>query len=232
MSMPEEKNPNMKKQISPYDQKIQQEAQFWGKVTEEQLNDGMIPDLRRAIKRRKVVGMWDDSEIEKIMRGRFKEFIIKKASEVKGRALDLGCGMGWLSLELARNGMDVDGMDISERRIQAAKDYLEVAPEKKNFGSINYIVADLNKIVLEESTYDSVVVWDTLHHIPEIDRLMGEVKGALKPGGNFITLDHIGLTKGGGIISKILYLLLPVDRSYPKKFKLVGERLKRKFHHG
>jgi len=93
--------------------------------------------------------------------------------------------------------MDVDGIDISEKRIQVTRNYLKVAPEKgKNFGSGNYVVADLNKIVLEECAYDSVVAWDTLHHIPEIDRLMAQVKKALKPGGNFVALDHIG--KQGG----------------------------------
>jgi len=148
---------------------------FWGKIAEEQLNDGAIPDLRRSAKRTKVLNMWNDPEVEKITRGKFRGLLIKKATEVKGRTLDLGCGMGWLSLELARNGMDVDGVDISEKRIQIAKDYLEVAPEKKNFGSINYIVADLNKIVLEESVYESVVVWDALRHIAEIDRLVEQI---------------------------------------------------------
>lgn len=220
----------MGNQSNSYRQKIQQEAQFWGKIAAEQLDDGVIPDIRSAIKRTEVTAMWDDPEIEKVMRGEFREFIIKKASEVKGRALDLGCGMGWLSLELARNGMDVDAIDISEKRIQVAKDYLEVAPEKENFGSVNYVVADLNKILLEKSAYNSVVVWDTLHHILEIDRLMGEVKKALKPGGNFLALDHIGVTRVGEVISKILYLMLTTDRNYPKKLKLIRELLKRKFH--
>lgn len=221
----------MKKQTSSYKLKIQQEAQFWGKIAKEQLDDGMIPDLRRAAKRKKVVSMWDDPQIEKIMRGKFREFIIKKASEVKGRALDLGCGMGWLSLELARNGMVVDAVDISKKRIQIAKDYLKVAPKGGNFGNVTYVVADLNKITLEEFIYDSVVVWDTLHHIPEIDRLMNQVKRALKPGGNFIVLDHIGQTKTGNIISKILYLILPTDRSLSKKLKLIREHLWKKSHH-
>lgn len=214
-----------------YQQKIQQEAQYWRKIAEEQLDDGMIPDLRRATKKRKVVSMWDDPEIERIMRGKARQFIIRKASEVRGRALDLGCGMGWLSLELARNGMHVDGIDISARQIQIAKEYLEVAPEREKFGSVNYIVADLNKIMLEESAYNSVVVWDALHHIPEIDRLMKQVKRALKPGGNFLALDHIGITKAGDLISKVLYLLLPTDRSYREKLKLIKERCKRKLCH-
>jgi len=77
-----------------YEQRIQQEASYWGKVAEEQLDDGVIPDLRRPVKRTKVVNVWDDPEVEKIMRGKFRGLLIKKATEVKGRTLDLGCGMG------------------------------------------------------------------------------------------------------------------------------------------
>lgn len=36
---------------------------------EEQLAIGMIPDIRRAVKRKKVVAFYDDPEIERIMRG-------------------------------------------------------------------------------------------------------------------------------------------------------------------
>lgn len=218
----------METEKSSYKQKIAGEASFWDKKVEEQLAIGMIPDIRRAVKRKKVVAFYDDPEIERIMRGDVRTFIIQKACETKGRALDLGCGVGWLSLELARNGMNVEGIDISEKRIQVAKDYLEIAPEKEKFGSINYKVADLNKIILEECAYQTVVVWDALHHIPEIERLIKEIRKALKPGGNFLVLDSIGSSKLGSLLSKVLYLLLPTKKSYLEKIMLVPKYLKTK----
>lgn len=218
----------METQKSSYDQKIAGEASFWDKKVEGQLAIGMIPDIRRAVKRKKVVAFYDDPEIERIMRGDVRAFIIQKACEIKGRALDLGCGVGWLSLELARNRMNVEGIDISEKRIQVAKDYLEIAPEKESFGSVNYIVADLNKITLEERAYQTVVVWDALHHIPEIERLVKEVRKALKPGGNFLVLDSLEPSKLGSLLSKALYLLLPTEISYLEKIRLVPKHLKTK----
>jgi len=211
-----------------YQRRILQEAQHWTNVAERMIADGFIPDLRRWAKLKQVTAMWHDPEIEKIMRGKFKEFIIRKASEVGGRALDLGCGMGWLSLELARNGMAVDAIDISEGRIQIAKDYLAIAPKTEKFGSINYIVADLNEIILEKSVYESVVAWDTMHHIPKIDRLMDEVEKALKPGGNLIALDHVGISKPGQLLAGLFCFLLPTDTSYSKKLKLIVESMMKK----
>lgn len=216
-------------QNQSYEELIAEEALFWDKKVEEQLADGMIPDIRRAVKKKKVINFYDDPELEKILRGDIRSLIIEKACEIKGRALDLGCGVGWLSLELARNGMRVDGIDISRKRIAVAQSYLEVAPKGENFGSINFIVADLNKIVLEKSAYEAVVVWDALHHIPEIERLVKEVRKALKPGGNFLVLDSIGPSRLGSFLSNFLYFLLPTDRDYLEKLKLIPKYFKKYF---
>ena len=207
----------MEEEDAVYQQKIEAEALHWDRKVEEQLALGMIPDIRRAVKRKTVLAIWDDPELERIMRGNVRTFIIQKASEVKGKALDLGCGVGWLSLELARNSMHVDAVDISRKRIEVAKNYLTIAPEKENLGNINYMVADLNRIVLEPNAYDAVVVWDTLHHIPAIERLLIGVKKALKPGGNFLVLDHIGCTRRGNLMSRLFLFLLPTKDSYSVK---------------
>lgn len=217
----------LKEEDVVYPQKIAAEALHWDRAVEQQLALGMIPDIRRGVKQKTVLAMWDDPEMDRIMRGDVRTFIIQKASEIKGRALDLGCGVGWLSLELARNGMHVDAVDISRRRIEVARNYLAKAPKKENFGSINYMVADLNRIVLESHAYDAVVVWDALHHILEIEKLIKEVKKALKPGGNFLVLDHIGRTRLGGLMSNLFLLLLPTNDSYSVKLKSIFKSIRK-----
>ena len=37
------------------------------------------------------------------------------------RVLDLGCGSGWLSIYLARNGFNVTGIDVSEHAVKLAQ---------------------------------------------------------------------------------------------------------------
>lgn len=206
-----------------YNQKINEENLFWGEF-EEEANKFGIPwwcDLRKATKLSKVVCGWMyDPRIEKILRGSCKNKLIEIASCVKGNALDIGCGAGWLSLELARNGMDVDGFEISNKRIEIAKEYLRNSSLEERFGSINYRIEDINKLKLKKEKYQSVVSWDTLHHIPEIDRLMKEIHQSLMPNGYFIIYDHIGIRRKNRILIKILRIPLIILSKIEKLFDM------------
>ena len=50
------------------------------------------------------------------------------------RILDVGCGRGWLSLELAREGHDVLGVDSSKEMILNAKRTMDTDPYKNERG--------------------------------------------------------------------------------------------------
>lgn len=190
-----------------YDARIAKEEMYWGEF-EADANRHGVPwwcDLRRATKLAKVISGWMyDPKIEWILRGDCKAKLIAIASGVKGKALDLGCGAGWLSLELARRGMNVDGFEISDVRLQIAREYLRDNVYKEDFGSVNYRMEDINKVSLRRNNYESAVSWDTLHHIPEIERVIKEIYGSLKPHGYFILYDHIGLRKENQTVIKIL----------------------------
>jgi 2-polyprenyl-3-methyl-5-hydroxy-6-metoxy-1,4-benzoquinol methylase len=192
-----------------YNQQITEEGLFWGEF-EQNANKFGAPwwcDLRKATKLSKVICGWMyDPKIEEILRGFYKDKLIKTASSRKGRALDIGCGSGWLSLELARNGSEVDAIDISNKRIEIAKEYLKKNNFLKDFGSIHYQVKDINKINLEKNKYESVVCWDTLHHIPNIERVIKKICNSLKINGYFIIYDHIGLQKRNKLLIKIMRL--------------------------
>lgn len=190
-----------------YDARIAKEEMYWGEF-EADANRYGVPwwcDLRRATKLTKVVSGWMyDPKIEWILRGNCKAKLIAIASGVKGNALDLGCGAGWLSLELARRGMNVDGFEISDARLQIAREYLRDNVYKEGFGSVNYRMEDINKVSLRRNNYESAASWDTLHHIPEIERVIKEIHESLKPGGYFVLYDHIGLRKENQAVIKIL----------------------------
>lgn len=190
-----------------YEADIAREQMYWGEF-EADANIHGVPwwcDLRRGIKLAKVICGWMyDPNIEWILRGGCKEKLIRTACAVKGNALDLGCGAGWLSLELARRGMNVDGFEISQRRLDIAREYLADNAFKEGFGSINYQIEDINKVSLKKNNYQSVVSWDTLHHIPQIERIIKEIYESLRPGGYFIIYDHIGLIKKNKIVIRIL----------------------------
>lgn len=190
-----------------YGARIAKEEMYWGEF-EADANRHGVPwwcDLRRATKLAKVISGWMyDPKIEWILRGDCKAKLIAIASGVKGKALDLGCGAGWLSLELARRGMNVDGLEISDARLHIAREYLRGNLFKECFGSVNYQREDINKVSLKKNNYESAASWDTLHHIPEIERVIKEIHESLKPGGYFVLYDHIGLSKRNKMVIRIL----------------------------
>ena len=142
-------------------------------------------DYQNAVKvRGNYANIYGDPDTIKLLKSREIDFMINTAVSAGKRALDLCCGAGWLSLELARRGMKVDAIDISP-------DAIEVAKKFKNDHKINYIVADLNKVKLPKNEYDVVVSYDGLHHVEKMDKLMGEIKNSLKPNGIIIVFDNI-----------------------------------------
>lgn len=173
---------------------LRKEADHWSTFEKEILKDG-IPwwsDLQRANLKKKNLFWRHSPKKEDIIRGRDKQELIQIASERGGKILDLGCGSGWLSLELARRGARVVAIDISPERLQAARRFVQQNPYQDNFGSLEYRREDLNKMNLDNESFEVVVAWDSLHHVLELERLVLQVKKALKPGGIFIFYDHIG----------------------------------------
>ena len=90
-------------------------------------------------------------------------WILKTVQDYKKGAckiLDIGCGGGLLSNELARAGHTVTGVDISQTSLDQAK-------KRDSAGTVNYICCDAAKIPFEKDSFDVVCAMDFLEHIEE-----------------------------------------------------------------
>lgn len=125
-----------------------------------------------------------------------------------GRILDVGCGSGWLSLELARRGQVVDSFDISPKAIALAKKMLKENPYKDGFGKVNYYLKDVSEANLGVDKYDSIVGWSAFHHMPDVPLFMEKVFIALKPGGIVATMDDMPRRKIEVFFSKLFRVFL------------------------
>ncbi|WP_175989299.1 bifunctional 2-polyprenyl-6-hydroxyphenol methylase/3-demethylubiquinol 3-O-methyltransferase UbiG [Bacillus sp. Marseille-Q1617] len=124
---------------------------------------------------------------------------LSKGSLTSGKALELGCGPGRNAIHLARNGWEVDAVDISETSLQWAKERAEGSGV-----SINFIHNNIFSLDLDEGGYDLVYDSGCFHHIAPHRRLsyVQLVNKALKPGGHFALTTFIkGGKLGGSIIS-------------------------------
>jgi len=119
---------------------------------------------------------------------RFTRYRIEKVFEIympkKGeRVLDLGCGVGTISLELAKRGIDVIGLDYSQQAINICRSL-----SRELHLSVEFALADATSTGFPPTSFDVVFCADLVEHLyPEIFKsLISETKRILKVGGKFI----------------------------------------------
>ena len=169
------------------------EAEYWDEFEREAAKHG-IPfwvDYQKAnTPEIGFINFSTDPEIDRIVLGKKKDFVIARVMQEKNtrKLLDLGCGAGWLCLELARRGCDVGGIDVSSVRIQTACAYGE-----KEGVHIDYRTEDLEHLKWAiEDGYDAILNWNSMHHVTDVDAVLTAVNTSLKNGGLFISWDHLG----------------------------------------
>lgn len=94
--------------------------------------------------------------------------------------LDLGCGSGLpVARDLAAAGCHVTGVDISAVQIQRAR---ELVPDAQ------FLQADISAVDFEPESFDAVVSFFALIHVPLDDQLplLRRVAGWLRPGALFV----------------------------------------------
>lgn len=101
------------------------------------------------------------------------DLLAAKAGE---RILDLGCGTGTLSAELAATGVTVIGIDRSPEMIAEAR---------RKFPHLQFQVGDARSLQFDEQ-FDAVFSNAVLHWIPEAEEVIAGVVRALRPGGRFV----------------------------------------------
>ncbi len=99
----------------------------------------------------------------------------------KSRVLDVGCGVGAISLHMANNGTSVVGVDISENAISAARE------DAERFGLDNATFLAGNATDLEfDEEFDVVVCFDVLEHIEDDHLLLRNFNRFLRPDGKLL----------------------------------------------
>jgi trans-aconitate methyltransferase len=92
------------------------------------------------------------------------------------RILDVGCGTGQLTAEIAKQGAQVVGLDSSATMIGQAR---------QNYPGLAFVLGDATSFRFEEP-FDAVFSNAALHWVKQADAAAGSIERALKPGGRFV----------------------------------------------
>ncbi len=104
-----------------------------------------------------------------------------------GRVADVGCGMGWSSIGIAKaypaatvDGFDIDRPSIDRARLNAAE---AGVADRVRFESV-----DVGS--LEAGSYDLVLAFECIHDMPDPVSVLRAMRALVAPGGAVIVMDE------------------------------------------
>ena len=110
------------------------------------------------------------------------EKLEKKLKTIEGgNVLDIGSGRGEFIhiIREFKSFNKITANDIEQR----SGDFI-----KEHFKDINieFVKADASNLPFENNSFDTVCISNSLHHLPNMKKILAEMKRVLKDGGNFI----------------------------------------------
>jgi ubiquinone/menaquinone biosynthesis C-methylase UbiE len=118
--------------------------------------------------------------------------------------LDLGCGEGRVSRDLAQRGHRVTAIDVSPTLLEAAR---KAHPEG------TYLVADAAKLSFPDNSFDVVIAYNFLMDVEDLPGSVREAARVLKPGGKLV-ISVIHPANTGKRTGEGDDLAFSVDRTY------------------
>ena len=138
---------------------------------------GLISEFYDSVNRHLDYGEWAD----------FIEKIVKREMKAQPElVLDLGCGTGRMTLELASRGYDMIGVDSSPEMLDIAR---ERAEEAGLSARILYLLQDMRSFELYGTVELAVSCLDCVNHLlspSELDQCFSLVHNYLSPDGIFV----------------------------------------------
>jgi ubiquinone/menaquinone biosynthesis C-methylase UbiE len=175
----------------------------WKEKKEQQIIfDDIVAKRSNKMSAQKKVWQKDDGYI-------FIQKVTKYCNKVKsgGVIIDVGCGSGTLlnNINQHTSGMHyLIGLDISSKSVKLAK--------QKNKAA-DFIICDIDALPLKEKISSMIIVWNVMHHLPNLESLNKLIRILDSPG-YLIVDDKIN----GNPINEILISLYPL---YPHNFKMI-----------
>lgn len=115
--------------------------------------------------------------------------VVREHIVIPSDVLDLGCGTGYLSLELAREGCNVTALDVDQDAIEVARRSQQAGTTTGGRELVSYEVADVHEWQAGPRSFDFVIASRVLHHVDDLDGVVDNIRAWLRPGGKLVCVE-------------------------------------------
>lgn len=147
-----------------------------------------------------------------------KKYILDRTnSKSKIKIVSLGSGTGDWEVRLvagAPSKIECELVDINDELLKGVREYA-----KNHNLSIVTNVCDVNRIKLQEGTYDFVVVQSSLHHFIELEHIFSEVSKSMVEGGDLIVMGEVIGKNGEQLYPETKAVAQKIFDALPPKFR-------------
>ena len=106
-----------------------------------------------------------------------------KGREEPAKVLELGCGNGWLSAQIAKYpNYEVMGLDVNLKELEQACRVFDMS-------NLSFAYGDIFKDILPFESFDYIILSSTIQYFPNLSQLINRCRQFLKPGGEIHIMD-------------------------------------------
>lgn len=165
------------------------EADAFDKRMRERVQRGLLPDLRLAQPCDWFYNNpWRHPKYINMIYGEYLKFALSNAPKRESDIFEVGSGLGQMSLEMARYGHKVVGVELSPYSVDVANQTALNDPfDRKNgtlqYDNVSFFEWDPGK------KFDMACFFQTLHHFSNVEEVVQKTSSLLNPNGRIIVVE-------------------------------------------
>ncbi len=119
---------------------------------------------------------------------RILEFLVGISGVTRDDAvLDVASGPGFMTMAFAARAARAVGVDITDRFLESAR--AEAA--RREIANVTFVQGDVENLQFGPATFRIALCKFAFHHFPKPERVLGEMKRVLAPGGRIVLVDML-----------------------------------------
>jgi 2-polyprenyl-3-methyl-5-hydroxy-6-metoxy-1,4-benzoquinol methylase len=147
------------------------------------------------------------------------QYIADRVTDPNLKIWDCGCGFGTTAIFLSINGISVHGTTL-EHYIKQLPKRLEYWSKFGDVSKFTYSYENIFDHKFEDSSYDLIIIQDTLHHLEPLNEALAILNTVLRKNGKLLIIEE----NGSNVIQNAKLFL---QRGNKRVIKIYDEQLKK-----